>query len=81
MSAGLEKVDDLQQRQQVDGTFAARLAALLCRKGMVTRDEVDGIFTGLRQAADPNASDALKRLVAVAGFEAVRLERAFEESL
>jgi hypothetical protein len=74
MSAGLEKVDDLQQRQQVDGTFTARLAALLCRKGLITREEIDGIFSDLKPAAGPEASDTVKRLAAVAGFEAARLE-------
>ncbi|HEV8525913.1 MAG TPA: hypothetical protein VGQ71_15570 [Terriglobales bacterium] len=81
MSAGLEKVDDLQQRQQVDGTFTARLAALLCRKGLITRDEVDGIFSGLKAPAAPDASDTVKRLAAVGGFEAARLAHVFEESL
>jgi CRP-like cAMP-binding protein len=71
-----EKVDKLEQRLLIDGMFAARLAAMLCRENRLSQGELEKLFPDLKE-------QKITQTLAgqAAGFEIDRLLQEFRGAL
>jgi hypothetical protein len=78
-----ELIADLEHRLQTVSTFAANLAAQLCRQGTFTRETADKILEATNPPIGANweASDPRRIAAQAATHEVGRLAVAFEEYL
>lgn len=73
-----DPVEELEQRNHAVSTFATRLAATLCKKGVLSEEEVLALLDGMKSTVEgASHSAAAQRLNVVYNFQLDTIRRSF----